>query len=243
MLISDVEVPEHDTTTLRLMLASAAQRNIKRLCILGDFLASDAFSAWPPLHAKPSNTTYAQEFEIAVDIVAAMFIWFDEVYLIEGNHDRRANKATQGEIGLKFLMDLAFKFANVQPCVTRLNHLWLDTPRGPWLLHHPQRGYSRIPGRLPRSYWEVMTLPPQLLRKYGPIKPHVIGTHTHHLAEVMSPGGQCQLIEIGCCRDKERTGYIQDSSTFPRWNNGFGLVQDGFGEAYSRKPIRGSNLF
>jgi hypothetical protein len=47
----------HDTTTLRLMLASAAQRNIKRLCILGDFLASDAFSVWPALHAKQDTTT------------------------------------------------------------------------------------------------------------------------------------------------------------------------------------------
>ncbi len=123
-----------------------------------------------------------------MDIVAAMFTWFDEVYLIEGNHDRRANKATKGEIGLKFLMDLAFKYADVKPCVTRLNPpVAGHGSAGPGCCTHPQRGYSRIPGRLPRSYWEVMTLPPQLLRKYGPIKPHVIGTHTHHLAEVLSP--------------------------------------------------------
>ena len=229
------------------MLAQAALRGIKKLSILGDFLASDAFSMWPTTATKLGMTDYADEAMLGVDLVTAMFSWFDEIYLIEGNHDRRANKATKGELHLQFLLNLAFKFHRVRPLVTRLNHMWLNSPRGPWLMHHPQRGYSRIPGRLPRSYWEVMPLPKALRDKYGPIKPHVIGTHTHHLADVMSPDGQCQFIEIGCCRDplKFWPELVVSGVTKPARNvlvPGFrlcaGLPQARYGEARAGPRLR-----
>jgi len=232
IIVSDIEVPDYDTTILRLVLAMGIRHNIKRLIILGDFLAHDAFSSWPQVNNDDRVTKYNEEFAMAVDILLVWFTWFEEVVIIEGNHDRRINKITNGEIFLRWLMEVAFRFLGRSPIVTRRNHVYLNTPRGPWLLAHPLLGSSGVPGAMPKKMWTVERLPKELEKVWGKgVKPHMVTAHTHLYCSTTTPDSSRQILEIGCARSEEHTGYKQDKGVYAAWVLALGYIRQGYGRA------------
>ena len=88
-IVSDVEVPDHDATTLDRATQVGQHLGINRLVVAGDFLAHDQFYFYPDTWLPPEQRNYLHEIIVADKILKAALQWFDEVIVITGNHDER----------------------------------------------------------------------------------------------------------------------------------------------------------
>jgi hypothetical protein len=132
--------------------------------------------------------------------------------MLEGNHDERVARKTQGEVHLGMLL-------NQDPKViySRYSFMWLETSRGPVWVFHPGN-YSRNPIVLGQKYYTGQ-----------PRKSHIIMGHCHRKQIGMSLDGQHEIHCIGTGRDAKRTKYKATRvKAFPEWDASFCVVNDGF---------------
>jgi hypothetical protein len=134
IVISDIEVPDHNETLLRLALLAAIANGIKDVCFGGDIHATDQdalnsfVSVW--------RTAEDLDMEGSVGVMRALLReymeWFTRGWVIEGNHDNRIARATKGEVHLgMFMYDIPIKYS-------RYPFMYLDTSRGPVKVVHPE---------------------------------------------------------------------------------------------------------
>jgi hypothetical protein len=143
---------------------------------------------------------------------------FDNIWYLWGNHDdrltralgfaiqfREAMKLTFGELGSEALKRITF---------TNLDHIWIgEEGEARWYVCHPGN-YTRVPLSTART----------LATKYNA---SVITAHSHHCAVGYSIDGARVVAEIGGLFDRHKTGYLQRSSTFPTWAQGYGFLNRG----------------
>jgi hypothetical protein len=111
-------------------------------------------------------------------------------------------KLVFGNLGVDALEKITF---------TNLDHLWIGTD---WYICHPGN-YTRVPLSTART----------LATKYNA---NVITAHSHHAAVGYAIDGEKVVAEIGGLFDRHRTGYLQRSTTFPTWAQGYGFLDNGF---------------
>ena len=83
---------------------------------------------------------------------------------------------------------------------------------GEWRICHPAN-YSRIP----------LSNPIRLAAKYDC---NVITAHSHHCAIGKAINGYFTVAEAGGLFDRDKTQYLQRSTTFPVWTNGFSYLTE-----------------
>ena len=251
MVISDVEIPDHDPAMLNAVLLTAKRHNIKTLIIAGDYMATDmsSLNSWTETWAVGNEINYEGAIGLAVDILTSFAKWFDKIVIIEGNHDDRINRATGGEVWLGMLMkhvkervkrhNRVFE-EDETPCeiiFSRYSYMYVKTRNGWYYICH-QKNFSKTPVRLAQQMWESVTAPTS---SFGDLVPkaekcHVIVTHCHLAQRGWSPDGQQECIALGTCRDPGRTRYKQQGATkHYEWIQGFGFVKRGFYHAANRR--------
>lgn len=239
MVSSDLEIPDQDVGTLRLMTAVAMQFGIKTWVIAGDFLAFDQRGLTP--WGDPYRQTAAQRrhyremtayrsIRMGRDVIREAFKWFDSVFYLMGNHDLRLAKYAPFD-----MLDMLEEMQGEHDLtVSDYNYVYVRSPRGPWLIPHPLKGTSKVPASMTRGLYAVEKLPDVLRKEYGNTKPHIMSTHTHIYSVTTSDDDMRMLIEIGCHRDGKRTKYKQLAKTKHRpWHRAFGMIRNGYGYALS----------
>jgi hypothetical protein len=94
---------------------------------------------------------------------------------------------------------------NIQ--LSNLDHVFIDTPNGRYTVCHP-KGYSTQP----------LTNARKLASK---LLTHVLTGHSHHTAIGHDVSGEFTCAEIGGFFDASKTQYLQRTTTFPNWQNGY----------------------
>lgn len=108
IVVSDIEIPDHDPRVLQLALLAGMKHGIKTLILAGDVIATDqdALNAWLTTWAVENEKTFAQCLAELKAMIRAMAEWFtDGIYFITGNHDERLARKTGGQVTLQMLLE------------------------------------------------------------------------------------------------------------------------------------------
>ncbi len=217
-LTADWHVPLVNTTYVNSLISESRKRGINRLVIAGDFLNFDSLSKYDP---KQNDAGLETEIHFAHTIMRTLMETFDDIVYLWGNHDIRMGRALGfkmsfsntmrmvfGALGDEFLDKIQF---------SDLDHLWLDDI----YVCHPS-AYSRVPLSNPIKINAYTHSP-------------VLCAHSHHSAVGFAPDGYNMVGELGGLFDAGRTRYLQGSSSFPRWVNGWAFYVKGHYEHRSPK--------
>jgi len=202
-------------------LDHAAELEIRSLAVVGDWFNMDSLSAFDN---KQDAANLVRELEYSSATMERVGALFDRIYFTWGNHDARFHKVLGYKVQFKKAMRMLFE--DVAPNVidkitfTNLDHMWVATPRGPWYLAHPKT-YSSVPLTNGRRLASKMLA-------------NVITGHSHHTAVGHDVSGKFVVAEIGGFFDRDQTAYLQRSTTYPNWQNGYGVI-----DADGRLHLRG----
>jgi predicted phosphodiesterase len=214
MITADWHIPLYDPAYANEMIKVAREQELKTLIIGGDFFNFDALSRYEP---KQEDAGLERELDEGVRVMRTLQETFDRIIYIWGNHDARLHKA----LGMKIAFSSAMK--NVFNALGRdevtkiefsnLDHCWVETEKGDWYICHPDM-YTRVP----LSGARVLATK---------LNANVITAHSHHCAVGYAIDGQKVVAEIGGLFDRTVTSYLQRSTTFPTWAQGFAFLKDG----------------
>lgn len=186
------------------------------LLVAGDWFNIDALSAFD---YKQDTADLPRELEGSTETMDRLLDSFGEVILSWGNHDARVHKALGYKLPFASVMRLMFadldpeKVARIR--FTNLDHVFVDTPNGPYYVAHP-KSYNQNPLTSARRIATIQHA-------------HTITGHSHHTALGHDPSGKFVVAEIGGFFDTSKTAYLQRTTTFPKWQNGYGFIdRDGF---------------
>jgi len=215
MLTADWHIPLYDPSYVNNMLRTAKREDIKTLCIGGDFFNFDALSQYEP---KQEDAGLEGELEEGIAVMRVLLETFDQVFYLWGNHDARMHKALGFAIRFREAMKLVFggvgSDALDKITFTNLDHMWIHGHgEDPWYVCHP-RTYSRAP----------LSGATKLAAKTNS---HVACAHSHHCAVGYAVNGKHMVAELGGLFDYHKTAYLQRSTTFPTWQQGYGWLKDG----------------
>ena len=186
------------------------------LLVAGDFWNQDFFSQFD---FKQSTADLPRELFAGSEVIRRVLEVFGDVVITWGNHDSRFHKVIK--YGTDFVTTMEWLFHDLTPeekarlHFSNLDYAEVWTPRGPYRVCHP-KSYSSVP----------LTAARKMASKY---LCHVITGHSHHTAIGHDVSGQFTIAEIGGFFDASKTQYLQRSTSFPVWQNGYGFIDgDGY---------------
>jgi predicted phosphodiesterase len=206
MVMADVHAPLFDPWWFNAALAKAKGMGAKTVVLAGDWWNMDSLSNYYP---KQENAGWDTEYKISRALMALILRVFERAILIKGNHDVRVVKRSNYK--LSFRQAMYGLFDGVEGIerleVTNLDHLWVDSPAGMWYICHPT-AYNQQPCATASKLADLHHA-------------HVMTAHSHCVGQATSQNGMYHLIETGGLFDKDRTQYLQNSTTYRKWVNGY----------------------
>lgn len=211
---ADWHIPLYDPAYANQFIRDSRERGLKDLVIAGDFFNFDALSQYDP---KQQEAGLEGELEEATAVMRVLLETFDRIYFLWGNHDARLHRALG--FAMQFQQAMKTVFGKLgEECLDRivfsnLDHMWLKDGGTPWYICHP-KNYTKVPLSTAR----------QLAPK---VNANVITAHSHHCAVGYGPDGEKVVAEAGGLFDREKTAYLQRTTTFPTWAQGYAFLIDG----------------
>lgn len=214
-ITADWHIPLYDPAYVNTFIADARSRGVRQLILAGDFFNFDALSQYYP---KQDGAGLEGELGEAEMVMRILLESFDNIYYLWGNHDARLHKALGFTIQFREAMKLTFGSLGAEALkrvtFTNLDHMWFgEEGEARWYVCHPG-SYTRVPLSTART----------LATKYNA---SVITAHSHHCAVGYSIDGTRVVAEIGGLFDRHKTGYLQRSTTFPTWAQGYAFLEAG----------------
>ena len=209
---ADWHHPLADYDLINSFLDHANEVGARELVVAGDWFNVDALSAFD--FKDSDNAGLTKELYASNVTINRVLEVFDRVHLSWGNHDARVHKALGYQVPFATAMRMMFtgisddKMARIN--LSNLDHLHIKTPNGLYAVVHP-KAYSTQP---------LMTARKLAAKELC----HIITGHSHHTAIGHDVSGEFVCAEIGGFFDAAKTAYIQRTTTFPKWQNGYGFI-------------------
>jgi len=215
MLTADWHVPLYDPQYVNEMIETARTENLRTLCIAGDFFNFDSLSQYEP---KQHDAGLERELNEGIAVMRVLFETFDTIYYLWGNHDARMHRALGFAIQFREAMKTVFGVLGeellTKMIFTNLDHMWIEGDGNTdWYICHP-KNYTAVPLNNAR----------RLASKHNA---NIITAHSHHCAVGYGPDGEKVVAEIGGLFDRTKTAYLQRTTTFPTWQQGYAYLKDG----------------
>lgn len=209
---ADWHIPLVDYEYASRFLQHCYELDIRTLAIAGDFFNHDALSSFDYKQASADLTT---ELDEANSIMRSLTQLFDKIIFVWGNHDARVHKALGYK--LSFIHSMKAMLHEIPADLldkiefSNLDHFWVDSPDGePTYICHP-KNYSATPLANARKMAAKM-------------QANVITAHSHHAAMGFDVSGKYVCVEAGGFFDASRTAYLQRSTNFQTWCQGYSLI-------------------
>jgi hypothetical protein len=211
-IAADWHIPLYDSWYANEFIQESRNRGIKDLILAGDFFNFDALSAYDP---KQHEAGLENELVEATAVMGVLMETFDRIYYLWGNHDARMHKALGFAIQFREAMRMVFGSLGEELLYkiqfSNLDHMWVTQGDIPWYICHPQN-YTRIPLSTARAI-------------ASKVNANVITAHSHHCAVGYAVNGEYIVAEAGGLFDRHKTAYLQRSTTFPTWNQGYVFLE------------------
>jgi len=214
-ITADWHVPMLDVGYANQFLADCRDRDVRDLVIGGDFFNFDSLSQYQP---KQHGDNLQRELEAGWEVMKALASQFDRIYYIWGNHDARLHKSLGYNLQFREAMRVVFGSLGEDMLgkitFSNLDHIWVNqSTGGSWYICHPAN-YTRVALSTART----------LAAKYNA---NVITAHAHHCALGYASDGKKVVCEVGGLFDVSKTAYLQRSTTFPTWTQGYVILEAG----------------
>ena len=225
MITADWHMPLFSPAWFNHMMETAEREKIRTLVIGGDLFNMDALARHEPIaqgDRKGRRDMFKAEIAVARSSMRVALEWFDQIYVIWGNHDFRFLRFLQYKTNFKTAMEILLgdEIADERVYISNLDHLWVrphkDAPSWEsWYVCHPEN-YSKVPL--------------SVARQLSPIhRANVITAHAHHFAYGHAVDGKMRVADAGGLFDHKLQGYLQRTATFPTHQNGYSWIdKDGF---------------
>lgn len=219
MVVGDVHLPHVDWGFAALVGRVARRHGLTKLIVAGDFLDAAAFSTYPRV-MRPA--AWKRERDAARALVGEWVQQFDSILFLMGNHERRLQRWTMGELD----QDDIFSMVTTSPKCTYTQWGWCIVRSGAqdWRVTHA-RNYSLNP----------LTVADSLAQKF---QSHVIDHHEHKLAQGLDRYGRYVIVNNGGLFDPSKLLYTRlDDNKSPVMAQGFTRLQNGTATLYGKSPF------
>lgn len=207
---ADWHIPLVDYAYVNRFLKHVKSEGYSTLAIAGDFFNHDALSSFD---YKQASADLRTELRQANHVMAALCEQFDRIIFVWGNHDARFHKALQYQVSFSHAMRMCFGEIGEEALAkiefSNLDHFWVNDET---YVCHP-KNYTQTP----------LTTARKLAAK---VQANVVTAHSHHAAIGYDVSGQFVCVEAGGFFDAGRTAYLQRSTTFPTWRQGYSLIDE-----------------
>ena len=216
LIVGDVHLPTSDYALIDQMFLTAHKLGLTQMVIAGDLINADVFTTFD--HEMPP-IEFEDEEEIAGRFLSRCTTQFERVVFIQGNHERRVNKRSKGQLDAKALARILSRYAD-DIDVSPYGECVIISNGQRWHTFH-QRNYSKIKGRVGNI----------LAQKY---QSNVVVWHQHHVSKLMDDWGRYVVIDGGGTHDDKTMAYVQlTPSTSPVMTRGFVVIIDGVGHVFT----------
>jgi len=203
LILGDVELPLHNAEFINNCFSVARAWGIRQLLLAGDFIHWSSLSPF-----RDTKNDMSAEIELIEQYLAVFVEPWEHVTWMEGNHERRPQRALDRLLKAKYAArlivppDLAKEFERKVTC-TDYFYAYVGED---WLIEHPQ-ATNIVPANAAR-------------RIAGAQGYNVAMAHDHLVGIQQTEDGKHWGVEIGCCADPDRMEYYQHRhTTRPRWVN------------------------
>lgn len=186
------------------------------LLVAGDWFHVDWLSSFD---FKQEEASSEREILGSTVTMEKLLETFDRVVLSWGNHDARLHKALGYRVPFSVAMRWLFSelpdelMSRVE--LSNLDHVIVETAQGPYYVSHP-KNYTSVPLSTARRLASKELM-------------HVVTGHSHHTAIGHDVSGKFVVAEIGGFFAADKTQYLQRTTTYPKWQNGYGFIDaDGY---------------
>lgn len=198
-------------------LQESEREGLKTLGVAGDLFHADHVSRFDYKQASAGIVDEQRTGTAFIDAAAEIY---DEIIISWGNHDARYQKSLH--YGLDFVRSMKMMLHEAKPESlakirwTNLDHFYVEKFPGAqgedlWYACHP-KSYSSVPLTQSRRIASKMLC-------------NVITAHSHHHSVGWDVSGRFVCAEIGGFFDRTVTEYLQRSTQFPNWQNGYGIIR------------------
>jgi hypothetical protein len=208
---ADWHVPLYDAELVNLFLKDA--KDYTNLLIAGDFLNGDSLSQYMP---KQKSAGLEKEISEARSLMEVLCANFTNIVFLKGNHDYRYTKSAEYREPFVESMRKVFDGIDKGKCKLRfsnLDHCYLISNNEKYFVAHPT-SYSKNPLSNPNNIAEIK-------------KCHTLTAHTHHCAMGWDRSGEYVIGELGGFFNIAQTEYLQSTTTYPNWCNGYWFIRKG----------------
>jgi len=209
MVFGDAEVPDHDRRLFNIVYRVAERYGISSAIINGDFWAMHSFSKWGR-HQPERYQFMRDELEPSTEILRVFHKQFEDILMVEGNHERWLNKQLDGHFNVSVFLEglMGVRYSQYGFMVLRSGGEEI-------LVGHP-KNFRKKPGSLPLELATIHLM-------------NVLIGHVHRMSFQIHPSGRFWAVEGGHCRDTSKTAYKNLSlTTHGQWNCGAVMIIDGW---------------
>lgn len=210
MISCDEHAPYHSEAWINRKLAIAEKFKIKKNIQIGDTLDFDFLKKHPILDGE-EETGIKKEELLSIPVIKALS-YFDENFLLRGNHEWRVSRYTNGKIQAQHL----YKIFGDKEWNKKFKYSTYDKMNigKKWMVVHPQ-SYSQI----------ATSVAKRLAEKFHR---NIINSHGHLIGMAYDRSGKFLAVDLGGMFDKAKVGYINlQTTSHPSWKNGFGMLYNG----------------
>jgi len=210
MISCDHHSPHYSELWVNRYLMIARFFGIKKQIIAGDLFNMGFAKKWASQEGEDSTSLDIERMQS--DPLVNALRYFDETFLIRGNHESRVTRITEARIQAshiielfgKALWDKKFKYSVYDKVKVGEDYLII----------HP-KSYSQISGSV-------------AVRMAEKHHRHILNAHGHFVALRYERSGKYMAVDLGGMFDIKKIDYINlSSTTHPTWNNGFAMIRKG----------------
>ena len=208
---ADWHVPLYDAALVNTFLDDAT--NYNNLLIAGDFLNGDSLSQYYP---KQKSAGIEKEISEARNLMEILCQNFKNIVFLKGNHDYRYTKTAEYRETFEESMTQVFDGVprhGSRLKFTNLDHCYLTSNKQRYFIAHPTT-YSKNPLNNPLAISDTKRC-------------HVLTAHTHHCAMGWDASGEYVVGELGGFFNIQQTEYLQGTTAYPNWCNGYWFIKNG----------------
>lgn len=207
MISCDHHAPYYSAEWMNRLLMVAEKHKIRKHIIAGDLYDFNFISLFPAEEPKDLDQE-AKESEQSYKIVD----YFDKVYLIQGNHERRIGNQTEGRIRSRHILSVF----GLEKYMAKIVYSLYDRIQieDKYVVVHP-KSYSQISTAVSKRMAEKFHA-------------HILNAHGHFVGLTYDRSGRYMCVDLGGCFDTTKIEYCSmRTTTHPVWNNGFGMIKNG----------------
>jgi len=206
----DYHAPYFSEAWVNRLLLIAQRFNIKKHIIAGDLFDMN-FAKWQTIIDGDHDTDLDEE-TISTEPLIKALDWFNDTFLICGNHETRLSRITDARIQMKHIIRYIGEGFGGKLRFSEYDKVNIGDK---WLVVHP-KSYSQISA----------SVAVRLAEKYHR---HVLNAHGHFIALRFDRSGKYMGVDLGGMFAQDKIGYCSlSTTTHPFWNNGFGAIINGY---------------